>query len=326
MFHRRVVRGSTYAQPVDTPGAREEMVRRKKAAAESRRQEASARRHGERLLTPDAVDGRKHMDVQTENYLEEVTDSVAQADGETQTDPFLDRPPSPMFVPHKTGVDAETQVEEGELFDFDFEVEPILDVIAGKTLEQALMEVLEEEELANLRHHQDEFDRIRNAELAETQRMEAAEKRRYEEKQRRLEQERGRLEAEKTVADKVAARTFAKSYVGELVGEVFDDLVESGHFYDPLEKEVSDDFMPWLLDQVGAELDTVRTAKSLVDNVIQRAIELRAEQVSEVREARAAEEAAVVVAAEAEAAVAAEAEAAEAAAAAEGDAAEPEAE
>ena len=38
-----------------------------------------------------------------------------------------------------------------------------LQVITGKTLEQALMEVLEEEELANLRHHQDEFDRIRNA-------------------------------------------------------------------------------------------------------------------------------------------------------------------
>ena len=37
----------------------------------------------------------------------------------------------------------------------------------GKTLEQGLMEVLEEEELANLRAHQDEYDQIRAAELAE---------------------------------------------------------------------------------------------------------------------------------------------------------------
>ena len=135
--------------------------------------------------TPDAVEGRKHIDVQTENYLEELTDAVRVNEADTQTDAFLDRPPTPLFVPQKIGVDVETQIFEGDLFDFDLEVEPILEVITGKTLEQALMEVLEEEELANLRHHQDEFDRIRNAELAETQRMEAAEKRRYEEKSRR---------------------------------------------------------------------------------------------------------------------------------------------
>jgi radial spoke head protein 3 len=46
-----------------------------------------------------------------------------------------------------------TQIESGELFDFDLEVQPILDVIVGKTLEQALMEVCEEEELAAIRAH-----------------------------------------------------------------------------------------------------------------------------------------------------------------------------
>jgi hypothetical protein len=75
-------------------------------------------------------------------------------------------------------VDRETQIFEGDLFNFDSEVEPILQVIVGKTLEQALMEVLEEEELANMRAHQEEFDQIARAELAEAQRMEEAEKRR----------------------------------------------------------------------------------------------------------------------------------------------------
>ena len=41
---------------------------------------------------------------------------------QTQTDPFLDRPATPMFVPAKMGVDATTQIEAGDLFDFDFEV------------------------------------------------------------------------------------------------------------------------------------------------------------------------------------------------------------
>ena len=41
-----------------------------------------------------------------------------------------------------------------QLFDFDLEVKPILEVLVGKTLEQSLMEVLEEEELDTLRDHQ----------------------------------------------------------------------------------------------------------------------------------------------------------------------------
>ena len=51
-------------------------------------------------------------------------------------------------------------------------MEPILDVLVGKTLEQSMMEVMEEEELAELRAHQEEFVQLRNAELAETQRLE----------------------------------------------------------------------------------------------------------------------------------------------------------
>ena len=63
-----------------------------------------------------------------------------------------------------------------------------MQVLVGKTLEQSMMEVMEEEELANMRAHQEHFEQIRNAELAETQRLEEAEKRRFEEKERRVAQ------------------------------------------------------------------------------------------------------------------------------------------
>lgn len=53
--------------------------------------------------------------LQTDVYLEELTDVVPEADCTTQTDPFLDRPPTPQFVPPKTGVDTATQIEQGEL-------------------------------------------------------------------------------------------------------------------------------------------------------------------------------------------------------------------
>ena len=40
---------------------------------------------------------------------------VEETEVETQTDAFLDRPPSPMFIPVKSGVDVWTQIENGEV-------------------------------------------------------------------------------------------------------------------------------------------------------------------------------------------------------------------
>ena len=114
----------------------------------------------------------------------------------------------------------ETQIYEGDLFDLDMEVEPILEVLVGKTLEQSMMEVMEEEELANMRAHQEHFEEIRNAELAETQRLEEAEKRRMHEKERRVAQEKERVAREAQVTEKVAARTFTKGFLSELQSSV----------------------------------------------------------------------------------------------------------
>ena len=162
------------------------------------------------------------MDVQTENYLEELTDRLPEVDEETQTEAFMDRPPSPKFIPTRIGIDKATTIEPGDLFDFDMEVEPILEVLVGKTLEQSMLEVLEDEELRNIRRHQEEFEQTRNAELAEVQRLEAEAKRRWEEKERRLQQERERVEREKAVREKVAARAFARDYLTDLHSNLFE--------------------------------------------------------------------------------------------------------
>lgn len=58
----------------------------------------------------------------------------------------------------------------------------MLQVLVGKTIEQALLEVMEEEELANLRANQYAYEEIRNVELAEVQRLEEQERRHREEK------------------------------------------------------------------------------------------------------------------------------------------------
>ncbi len=90
------------------------------------------------------------------------------------------------------------------------EVKPILEVLVGKTVEQALLEVMEEEELANLKAQQRRFEELRNAEMVETQRLEEQERRHREEKQRRMRQQLDVLKKEKETNDKIAARAFAQ--------------------------------------------------------------------------------------------------------------------
>lgn len=134
MFDRRVVRGNTYAAqilPAEPPSMAQAPVR-------PRRRKPAARK----LTTPPPVHGRHHIEMQTDSYLEELVDVLPEQHADTQTDTFLDRPITPLFIPQKRGVDAETQIDNGDLFDFNLEVEPLLEVIVGKTLEQGLMEVL----------------------------------------------------------------------------------------------------------------------------------------------------------------------------------------
>ena len=66
------------------------------------------------------------------------------------------RPPTPPYIPKKTGIDKITQIEDYDLFDYDREVQPILNVLLSKTVEQALLEVEEETELDQIRHYKNE--------------------------------------------------------------------------------------------------------------------------------------------------------------------------
>ncbi|GLC41245.1 40S ribosomal protein S1, variant 2 [Pleodorina starrii] len=265
MFDRRVVRGNTYAARILPADVTQTQAKPSPPATRKKTTRTVPPR------TPEAVEGRRHIDIQTDVYLEELTDTVPEADTFTQTDAFLDRPPTPLFVPQKTGTDAVTQIENGDLFDFDFEVEPILEVLVGKVLEQGLMEVLEEEELAAMRAHQEQFEQIRNAELVATQRMEAAERRKLEEKDRRMAQERERVERERVVRQKVAASAFARGYLSGIVNTVFDRLVSSGYIYDPVMREVETGFMPWLKEQAIGYLARGVVARQVVNKLVEDA-------------------------------------------------------
>ncbi|KAF3831314.1 hypothetical protein GH733_000051 [Mirounga leonina] len=222
-------RQSLPGQPDPIEVQRQQQAKRR-ALARKRAQEQL------RPRTPEPVEGRKHVDVQTEIYLEEIADRITEVDMECQTDAFLDRPPTPLFIPAKTGKDVATQILEGELFDFDLEVKPMLEVLVGKTIEQSLLEVMEEEELANLWASQHAYEELRNVELAEVQRLEEQERRHREEKERRKQQQWEVVYKHNETSQKVAARAFAQRYLADLLPSVFGSLRDGGYFYDPIER------------------------------------------------------------------------------------------
>ena len=85
MFDRRVVRGNTYAAhiiPADGTGT---MTGTKRGTM--RKRTVVPRKPG----TPNPVEGRRHTDIQTDAYLEELTDIVPEEDIGTQTEAFIDR-------------------------------------------------------------------------------------------------------------------------------------------------------------------------------------------------------------------------------------------
>lgn len=278
MYDRRVVRGNTYAQqilPVTSQPDPIEFLRQQ----EARRRAISRKRLKEQFgpKTPEPLEGRTNIDVQTEVYLEELSDRIEEVSVECQTDMFLDKPATPLFIPAKSGRDVATQIEEGELFDFNVEVQPVLEVLVGKTIEQALLEVMEEEELDNLRAQWRAFTEIRNAELAEVQRLEERERRLRVEKENRIRQQKAVLEKEKETAEKIAARAFAQQYLTDLLPSVYSNLKEYGYFYDPVRRDIETGFLPWLMTEVSNTLEQRNVASTVLDMLIQDITNQRSE-------------------------------------------------
>jgi len=285
MYDRRVIRGNTYAlhtlpahaQPDPIEVQRQQEAKRRALARRKAREQIRTR-------TPEPVHNRKNIDVQTELYLEELSDRIEEADVDVQTDAFLDRPPSPLFIPQSTGKDIATQIEDGDLFDFDLEVKPIVETLVGKTVEQALMEVAEEEELAQIREQQREYEELRNAEMIELQRLEEQERRLRAEKDRRMKQAQEALQLEQDIAQKIAARAFAKAYLQDLVPSVFNNLRENGYFYDPVEHEIETSFMPWLMNQTMTQVNNLILGRTILDSIIRDVVHQRIDNYEKLEE------------------------------------------
>ncbi len=105
----------------------------------------------------------------------------------------------------------------------------------------------------------------RNAELAEVQRLENAEKRRHEEKERRIAEQEKFFHEKKAAAEKIAAQSYAQILLRDIMPNVFTALTTNGFFYDAIEREVEQQFMPLISNEIDGYMDREIVAYNIVD-------------------------------------------------------------
>ena len=119
-------------------------------------------------------------------------------------------------------------MEDGELFDYELEVKPILEVLVGRSLIQARMELIQENERSIYLKHKKNYEQLREFELINLQRQEAARIRREEEKNRRENQKEERRKINIITQKKLVATLFAKRTIVPLKNNCFNHLLETG--------------------------------------------------------------------------------------------------
>lgn len=163
----------------------------------------------------------------------------------------------------------------GDLFDFDTEVQPILDALVGKTTEQSLIEVIHEEELANLKEQQQKYLTIREAELAELRRLEEQDNRYQNEKELRLRQDEISKELDRDIQERVTAAKLLQGHIAQLLPSVLKNIEQltEAENREELERELG----PWLAKEVAEEVGQMIDSRDLLEEIVREILRQRAE-------------------------------------------------
>ena len=145
-----------------------------------------------------------------------------------QTEKLPKRPVSPCPWPEKKGIDTETQIDDGDLFNFDVEVAPLVQVIVSKTLEDSRREVLEEEEMKNIQFQMEKFKLKEKEENDKIKMMENEEKKRFNVRLNKKKEKENKILITKMFQQKLITRKIAKQYVNNLIQNSYKNLEKRG--------------------------------------------------------------------------------------------------
>lgn len=294
MFDRRVVRGNTYSSnmvrmmPSDVSDYDQNMKPSSNQQTGYGKQPTSTNQGsnhmntysmtGQIAMTPRDLEGQNSISTMTEEYIEILSDKPEQRYQETQTDFLLNKPAAELTKNdrHYYTLNANDKksiatqiIEDDLLFDFNTEVESILQVLKTKVLEQSRMEVLEEEEQAIMKDQHRKYVQLKNAELAEVQRLEANERRISEETGRRIIQNSLITGKNNYLGKNIAShrqmccRVVSKSFLRMQEDVAINTMDQLGFFATDAEIQLHSSFVPWLYDEIYDKLEKQQNTTEL---------------------------------------------------------------
>uniref|UniRef100_A0A7S3ZCT2 Radial spoke protein 3 n=1 Tax=Lotharella globosa TaxID=91324 RepID=A0A7S3ZCT2_9EUKA len=290
MFDRRIARGTTVAKPVQKTqgegrGGASQRARRKKRGEDNSDAggETEALVHPRKLPTAAHIHStlryvRERVELPISQYLEEQVQPKQVTSEYSQTDKFIEEPRPVPYIPMKTGLDAGTQVETEYVFDYDRDVNPILEVLVGKTIEQSLMEVVQEEQEMALKKKRRTLLDHREKYEEQVAKLESDEAALRLANKKLVDQKREENRREIEVKNKNMATAFAMEYLSGLEDEVFDQLEEQKVFINPVERKIETDFMPWVFDESRKRLSAIRAGNAAVEELVKVSLQMGIEE------------------------------------------------
>ncbi len=219
--------------------------------------------------------GKEYKAAYTEEQLLYETDLPSHHDAVTQTDFVIEKEIPDLSMPVYTGVDKETQIYPNEPpFDFDYEAEPLLQVLMTRILEESRVEVLEEEELAAMKQRQQQLALHKAQVKAQLDRLEQQEREAVERnvdtphqklmKKREHEKKKIAIDAHQHLV----SRAFSKQLLRDVQRDAFDILDCQGLFLDEAVRAVRSDFLPWLYQQVCSEVFAHHKVEAVLESTL----------------------------------------------------------
>lgn len=298
MFEKRVVRGNTYSQYMVSNSeadaapykSKQRMANRtnKKNTQQSFNENSDAAASRQRFEPPPNA---CFAEAYTDEGVETETDLPPCHDATTQTEWIIEKKIPDLSMPVYTGISKETQIYPSDnLFDFDYESEPIVQVLVSRCLEESRIEVCEESELQVLKERQDFIKKHNKNEQTNLKALQQRELQKHKDHEKLMADKRRHKAQLIDVHQHMVARVYSKRFVEDIQRSSFDILDSMCMFLDETEKTIKDQFMPWLYEETIHDLKKVSSTnlkvESFIDKIEQDIVQMHKTTVAQDNEVR----------------------------------------
>lgn len=298
MFEKRVVRGNTYSQymvansEVDEAPLQHQRQNRRQLIKRNTQQsfddtgEMGSADYNFRGMVLQPPQGCSFAESYTDEGVETETDLPPCHDATTQTEFVIEKKIPDLSMPVYTGIHKETQIYPSDnLFDFSYESEPIVQVLVTRCLEESRIEVCEEQELSSIKDRQVFLKKQAAHENESLLALQQREKQKHAKHEDFMARKRRQKTDLIDVHQHMVSRVYSKRFVCDIQSAAFEILDNMCMFMDEKEKEIKDEFMPWLyeetLDLAKQQRVQTKNVEVMIDEVEKGIIEAHKTTVAE---------------------------------------------